>query len=82
MMQAMEPRTNLGEAVPDVANLEAGLAAILGKTATEVDHVECFDEEQRAEIYAILQALRSDTDVHRALVEAIVEKLSRKAANA
>ena len=82
MMPAMEPRTNPGVGVPDVANLEAGLAAMLGRTAMEVEHVECFDEEQRAEIYAILQALRSDTDLHRGMVEALVEKLSQEAAHA
>jgi len=51
-----------------MARLENQLAAVLGATAEEVDHMECFDEEQRAEIYTILQTLKTDTSQHRALL--------------
>jgi len=81
-MQPVESGINSEVSVPDVASLEASLAEMLGKTAREVDHVECFDQEQRAEIYAILQALQSDTNVHRGMVETLLKKLSQKAAYA
>jgi hypothetical protein len=54
----------------------------LTQTAQELAHAECFDEEQRAEIYAILQAIKSDTANHRQMVEMLARKLQRGCANA
>jgi hypothetical protein len=50
------------------AALEEDLSRTLRRTAEEIAHSECLDEEQRAEVYAILEALRSDTQTHRRLV--------------
>jgi hypothetical protein len=76
-MSGMETR-----AEPNVANLasmEARIAATLSDTADELAHAECFDQEQRAEIYAILQAIRNDTSNHRALVDLLAAKLDQGA---
>jgi len=48
-----------------LAEVEESLAVVLKETAGDVARSECFDPEQRAEIYAILDAMRSDVDVHR-----------------
>ncbi len=49
------------------AGVEDQLAATLSCTSDELNHMECLDEEQRAEIYTILQTLKSDTQAHRAV---------------
>ena len=82
MMQPTAPQAAPGDGFSHVACLEARLVAILGRTAKEVDHTECFDQEQRAEVYAILQALKSDTDVHRAMVDLLARQLSGKTGHA
>lgn len=51
-----------------LAEVEDKLAAALSETAGDVARSECFDTEQRAEVYAILDAMRSDIEVHRASV--------------
>ncbi len=48
-----------------VANVENNLAISLTETAGEVARTECFDNEQRAEVYAILDAMKSDSEAHR-----------------
>ncbi len=48
----------------EAAGLEDQLRATLAATADEVAHAECFDEEQRAEVYSILHALKSDSERH------------------
>jgi hypothetical protein len=54
--------------VSNVVNLEQQLALTLSIAAKAVDHMDCFDAEQRSEIYTILQALRQDTAAHCTLV--------------
>lgn len=56
------------EAPRKAIRLEEELADALRRTAAEVAHAECLDEEQRAEVYSILDALRADTQVHRRVV--------------
>jgi len=51
-----------------LAEVEDRLAAALKETAGDVARSECFDTEQRAEVYAILDAMRSDSEVHRASI--------------
>ena len=48
--------------------LEEELSDALRRTAEEIAHAECLDEEQRAEVYTILETLRSDTRTHRSVV--------------
>lgn len=50
--------------IDGVAKLEQELVACLCQTARTIEHMDCFDQEQRAEIYTILKALRDDTQVH------------------
>lgn len=47
------------------ATLEGLLAASLAETSDELARAECFDDEQRAEIYTILRTLLDDSQLHR-----------------
>ena len=58
-----------------LSGLEQQLSARLAATADEVQHVECFDAEQRAEVFAILQALRTDTEAHRAMADLLAKHI-------
>ena len=48
--------------------LEEELSVSIRRTTEEMAHAECLDEEQRAEVYTILETLRSDTKTHRQVV--------------
>ena len=63
--------------VSTLAGIEHQLASALTQTADEIKHAECFDDEQRAEVYAILQALRHDTEAHRAMVDLLARRFKR-----
>ncbi|MBN1943387.1 MAG: hypothetical protein JW849_08860 [Phycisphaerae bacterium] len=72
--------TGTGMYVSDLsgwADAESRIGDVLARTTEELAHAECFNEEQRAEIYAILQALRNDTLNHRQMVELLAGKLRR-----
>ncbi len=56
--------------------VESEIANCLSQTTDELAHSECFDLEQRAEIYAILQAIKTDTKIHRQTVDLLARKLS------
>lgn len=62
--------------------VESRIADHLRETADELAHAECFDEEQRAEIYAILQALQNDSENHRAMIELLGKKIAGGACDA
>ena len=47
---------------------EEKLAISLGTTKRELAHAECFDDEQRAEVYTILETLESDGNAHMRIV--------------
>lgn len=51
--------------LPNPAEVEQRLAAELDAASDEVARAECFDPEQRAEVYAILAALRDESHLHR-----------------
>lgn len=51
-----------------VVGMEDQLVDTLAQAASEVAHSECFDSEQRAEVYTILDALKADTAAHRSVV--------------
>ena len=65
-----------------ISGLEQQLAAKLAATADEVQHVECFDDEQRAEVFAILQALRTDTEAHRAMADLLAKQIKGRLGDA
>lgn len=54
--------------------VESDIANSLSETAEELAHSECFDQEQRAEIYAILQAIKTDTENNRQIVQLLAGK--------
>ena len=60
--------------VSELACVEDQLAATLSETADDVAHTEGFDAEQRAEIYSILKALKSNCEVHRAKVKLLIRR--------
>ena len=64
------------------ANVESRISNSLTETTDELARAECFDQEQRAEIYAILQAIKNDTDNHRQMIELLAKKLSKDTPNA
>ena len=57
--------------------LEEQLSDALRGAAEEVAHAQCLDEEQRAEVYTILDALRADTQTHRRVVGTWVSDRNR-----
>jgi nitrate reductase assembly molybdenum cofactor insertion protein NarJ len=61
--------------VSALPSIEHQLASTLVETAEEIRYVECFDDEQRAEVYAILEALRGDTEAHRAMVDLLARQV-------
>jgi len=64
------------------AGLEQQLAAALSETSEELAHAECFDTEQRSELYTILQTLIADTQAHRRCVGQWVRDRPRGAQDA
>ena len=57
-------------------SVESKIAESLSDTSDELAHSECFDQEQRAEIYAILQAIKTDTENHRKTVQLLARKMN------
>lgn len=51
-----------------LARLEEHVGSQLNQTLHELDHMDCFDDEQRAEIYTILKALCDYTQAHRGML--------------
>jgi hypothetical protein len=64
-MQLPTPQPDGGKGVYLAAALEDRLARQLSETSREIDRAECFDPEQRAEVYAIMEALQTDARAHR-----------------
>ena len=52
----------------DLARIEQGLVDTVQAASKEVRYSECLDDEQRAEVYSILHALRNDTEAHQQIV--------------
>lgn len=59
-------------------SMEKQLAATLTEASDEIAHTECLDCEQRAEVYTIIQALKSDTKNHHELVELLTSIKTQK----
>ena len=62
---------------PQLTNVESDIANSLLSTTEELAHTECFDQEQRAEIYAILGAIKTDTENHRQMIELVGDKIAK-----
>ena len=54
--------------VASVALIEEQIVCGLSLTASTIAHMDCFDAEERSEIYTILQALREDTVAHQTML--------------
>jgi hypothetical protein len=74
----MASQGNATADAPNVVGLEDRLATTLAETCREVAHAECFDPEQRAEIYTILGILKTDTNAHRETVGRYVSQRDNK----
>ena len=61
-------KDNSGRLFSDLARIEQGLVDTVQAAAREVQYTECLDDEQRAEVYSILHALKNDTEAHRQIV--------------
>lgn len=55
--------------------VEAGIVQALSESAEELAHTECFDQEQRAELYTILEAIQADTASHQKVIDLLAAKL-------
>lgn len=77
-MQGQLPEADFG----GVIGLEDQLAAALSKATTHMARLEYMDDEQRAEIYTILQAMQTDTEAHRCMVGQWVDDRMQGAGNA
>lgn len=62
-------------------DIEADLAATLSETVDEIEHMDCFDPEQRAELYTILRAMVSDTQQHRTSLAKLMAAAIKEPAN-
>lgn len=54
-----------------LAELEEGLLLHIQAAEGELRRAECLDEEQRAEIQAILEALKHDGESHVSIIQAL-----------
>ena len=61
-------KDNSDQAFGDLQRIEQGLVDTVQAAAREVQYTECLDDEQRAEVYSILHALKNDTEAHRQIV--------------
>jgi hypothetical protein len=61
--------------VKDIAGMEHRLSSMLGQTRYEVCHAECLDSEERAEVYAILDALQSETEAHKKTIKFLAGRM-------
>jgi len=68
--------------VSDLASVEEQLAASLSEAAADVARTEGFDAEQRAEIYSILEAMKSNSEIHRAKVKLLLARKGQPAGHA
>ena len=61
--------------------LEADLAAALGETIDDIEHADCLDPEQRAEVYTILKAMLTDAANHGSVLETWINQVLREKAD-
>ena len=58
-----------------LTSAESKITNSLASAAEELAHTECFDHEQISEIYAILGAIKTDTENHRRMIELVADKV-------
>ena len=62
---------------PQLTNAESKIANSLASATEELARTECFDHEQISEIYAILGAIKTDTENHRRMIELVADKVAK-----
>jgi hypothetical protein len=62
-----------------MAAREKSLLGEIAAAAAELQRVDCLDEEQRAEVHAILEAMRHDSESHAAIVEVLAGRFGQEA---
>lgn len=65
-----------------LVGLEATLLERLEAATGEFQRIECLDEEQRAEIHTIIEAMKHDVRSHVAEVRAMTETIAPESTNA
>ena len=59
-----------------LVGIERQLASTLSAASDEIAHSECLDVEQRAEVYAILEAIQADSEAHRKAISLICHRIA------
>lgn len=65
-----------------LAELESELLGRIDAAVGELQRIECLDEEQRAEIHTILEAMKHDGLSHIATVQLITDSAGRERCHA
>ena len=65
-----------------IAELEKSLLWRIDAAAEDLQRVECLDEEQRAEVHTILEAMKHESESHAALVRVLAGACEREAYSA
>jgi len=61
-----------------IVDLETQILLSLTEASQEIEYVDCFDAEQRAEVHTILRAMLADTNVHRSLLDMLGCELAKE----
>jgi hypothetical protein len=72
-----EQNRSAGQYVSELSSMEEHLVTRVRQTADDVAHTECFDTEQRAEVYAILETLKSNTQRHQTIAALLTQRLQK-----
>jgi len=67
-------RVPMKVALRQAADLETSLLGYISAAQNDLQRVEFLDEEQRAEVHAILEAMRHDDESHAALMERLADE--------
>lgn len=63
-----------GTQTAQLAGMEQQLSSTLKQMSGQVARLENLDQEQRAEVYAILRAIQMDTEAHQAAAGLLAKK--------
>lgn len=74
--------TTMPGQLQQAAAMERSLLWQIRAAADDLQRVECFDEEQRAEVHAILEAIRHESESHSAIVQFLAARYGRERTDA
>jgi hypothetical protein len=75
------PMSLISSETSSLQALEADLAAALGETIDDIEHADCLDADQRAEVYTILKTMLTDAAHHGSVLEAWVNQVLQEKAD-